>query len=55
MEAVLAEILGIGGEILQDAPGVIQIVEDAIAAFKARDQASLDAANAAARALADSL
>jgi hypothetical protein len=55
MGAVLAEILSIASTVLTDAPQVVSIVEEAIAAFKANDQASLDAANAKARALADSL
>jgi hypothetical protein len=55
MEAILAAILSIGGTIVQDAPGVISIVEQGIAAFKAKDQAGIDAAHAAAISLADSL
>ena len=55
MVAILAEILSIGGTIIADAPGVLAIVEDAIAAFKAKSQPDLDAAHAAAIALANSL
>lgn len=62
MEAVLAEILGIAASALTDAPTVvadtsevITIVENAVAAFKAGDQASLDTAHKAAIALAQPL
>lgn len=55
MLGTLAGILTLGSQIVADAPEVLAIIETAIAAFRANDQSALDAANAEARALADSL
>jgi hypothetical protein len=55
MLAILAEILAIGGAIVQAEPQVLAIVQNAISAFTSNNQAALDAAHTEARALADSL
>jgi len=55
MEAIIAEILTIAGAVVQAAPQVLGIVQNAITAFTSNNQAALDAAHSEARALADSL
>jgi len=55
MEAVLAEILSVASAVVTEEPKVVAIVEAALAAYRANDQASLDAANKQANALADGL
>ena len=55
MTATITLILTLASQIVADAPEILAIVETAIAAFRANDQASLDAAHAQAIALADSL
>jgi hypothetical protein len=57
MGAILAEILAIAADLMKAEPAVVEVVdvvEAAIAAFRANDQAGIDTANAKARALADS-
>lgn len=55
MLAILMEIFQIGSTIAADAPEIVTIVEDAIGAFKGGDLAKLQAAQAAAQTLANSL
>lgn len=55
MLATITAILTVASQIAGDAPEVLAIVETAIAAFKANDQASLDAAHGQALALANGL
>lgn len=55
MLTTVVSILTVASQIAATAPQVLAIVEAALAAFKANDQASLDAAHAQALALADSL
>jgi hypothetical protein len=55
MNGILAEILQLGGSLLQSTPEILQIVENAIGAFKANDQAGLDTSHPAALALANTL
>lgn len=55
MLELLGNVLKIGGVLAADLPEIIQIVKDAIAAFEAKDQASLQAAHDQAVAKANSL
>jgi len=55
MLATITAILTIGSQIAADAPEVLAIIQTAIAAFNANDQAGIDAAHTEALALADSL
>lgn len=55
MLVTLQSILLIGSQFVTIEPSIIAIVENAIAAFKSNDQASLDDAHNKAVALAQSL